>query len=128
MHIFPLKGISSVFLCVLMMWWLGWNLEVLLSNGLITVLVPVLAAKKGYYLIMHHHIAAQGSQRCHCLRCFALTAGPGHIMATMRRAFCTLCTAVTFGRGRRTRHSHPAWSSQGRRSGTKMLAQEVRPF
>jgi len=43
MHIFFLKGINLVVLCLPMIWWLERHLEVLLSNSLITVLGSVLA-------------------------------------------------------------------------------------
>lgn len=53
MHIFPLKVISAMFLRVSMLWWLGWNLDTLLSSWPIAVLVLVPAAvEAGCYLPM----------------------------------------------------------------------------
>lgn len=62
MHIFFLKGIDLVFLCVPMIWWLEWHLEALLNNSLITVLVSVLAVvETDRYLPQRRCIATRGS-------------------------------------------------------------------
>ena len=61
-HIFSLKGINLVFLCVPMIWLLEWHLEALLNNSLITILVSVLAiVETDCYLPLCHCIATQGS-------------------------------------------------------------------